>query len=165
MVAGQHVACPDHHRDGSVDDLECRQAGQRPVRELLGPRDPDLARSLGVADSVDCVAMREGRSWVVDGCPPPVRLDGCLPTAHPVDVPSFSSEAALIGEVQSRLGRKFAQIPQDHISTAVTRVHAEFAGNKVRDFIPLLVERRVSGELARMELVTSPERPTEPVVS
>jgi hypothetical protein len=69
--------------------------------------------------------------------------------AQAIDVPGFSSEAALIGEVQSRLVHKFAHVPQDQVSAAVTNAHARFAQSKVRDFIPLLVERRVSDELSR----------------
>jgi hypothetical protein len=63
------------------------------------------------------------------------------------------SEAALIGEVHSRLVRKFAHLHPDQISAAVADAHARFAQSKVRDFVPLLVERRVSDQLGR------PERP------
>jgi hypothetical protein len=65
------------------------------------------------------------------------------------NVSGFSSEAALIDEVRQRLVRKFADLPEDHVSTAVTEAQARFAGSKVRGFVPLLVERRVSGELSR----------------
>jgi hypothetical protein len=64
-------------------------------------------------------------------------------------VSGFSSEAASIDEVRQRLVRKFADLPADDISTAVTQAHARFAGSKVRHFVPLLIERRVSGELSR----------------
>jgi hypothetical protein len=64
-------------------------------------------------------------------------------------VPGFSSEAALIDEVRQRLVRKFADLPADHVSTAVTEAQARFADSKVRDFLPLLIERRVCGELSR----------------
>jgi hypothetical protein len=64
-------------------------------------------------------------------------------------VSGFSGEAASIDEVRQRLVRRFADLPEDHISTAVTQAQARFAGSKVRYFVPLLIERRVSGELAR----------------
>jgi hypothetical protein len=64
-------------------------------------------------------------------------------------VPGFSSEAALIDEVRERLVGKFSHVPKDKISTTVTQAHARFEHSRVRDFIPLLVERRASAELTR----------------
>jgi hypothetical protein len=63
-------------------------------------------------------------------------------------VPDFSSEAAVIDEVQQRLVHKFAQLPSDQVSNAVAQAHARFAESRVRDFVPLLVERRATAELA-----------------
>jgi hypothetical protein len=63
-------------------------------------------------------------------------------------MPGFSSEAALIDEVQQRLVRKFSHVPKDQICTTVAHVHARFEHSRVRDFIPLLVERRAGAELA-----------------
>jgi hypothetical protein len=65
------------------------------------------------------------------------------------NMPGFSSEAALIDEVQQRLVRKFSHVPKDQISTTVAHAHARFEHSRVRDFIPLLVERRARAELAR----------------
>jgi hypothetical protein len=64
-------------------------------------------------------------------------------------MPSFSSEAALIDDVQHRLVRRFTQLPPDKITYAVARAHARFTQSRVRDFIPLLVERRAGAELSR----------------
>jgi hypothetical protein len=64
-------------------------------------------------------------------------------------MPSFSSEAALIDEVEQRLGQRFAQLPSDDITHAVAQAHARFTQSPVRDFIPLLVERRAGAELSR----------------
>ena len=63
-------------------------------------------------------------------------------------MPGFSGEAALIDEVRERLGRRFSHLPKDHISAAVDRAHARFAHSRVRDSVPLLVERRARAELA-----------------
>ena len=63
-------------------------------------------------------------------------------------MPGFSSEAALIDEVQQRPVRKFSHVPKDQISTTVAHAHARFEHSRVRDFIPLLVERRARTELA-----------------
>jgi hypothetical protein len=40
-------------------------------------------------------------------------------------------------------------LPSDEITHAVTRAHARFTHSRVRDFIPLLVERRAGAELSR----------------
>lgn len=66
-------------------------------------------------------------------------------------MPGFSSEAASIDEVQQRLVRKFSHVPKDQISTTVAHAHARFEHSRVRDFIPLLVERRAGAELARRQ--------------
>ena len=61
------------------------------------------------------------------------------------------SEAALIDEVRQRLSRRFGHVPHDQISSAVTQAHDRFAHSKVRDFVPLLVERRVRDALSAAE--------------
>jgi hypothetical protein len=58
------------------------------------------------------------------------------------------SEKALIDEVQRRPAGKFVQLSPDQIAAAVAQVHARFEHSRVRDFVPLLVERRASRELA-----------------
>jgi hypothetical protein len=63
-------------------------------------------------------------------------------------MPGFSSEAASIDEVRDRLVRKFSHVPKEQISTTVAQVHARFEHSRIRDFIPLLVERRADTELA-----------------
>jgi len=71
----------------------------------------------------------------------------------------FSNEAALIDEVCKRLVRKFSHIPEDHISTTVAQEHARFEHSRVRDFIPLLVERRATAALAGASVVPEAELP------
>ncbi|MBV8346686.1 MAG: hypothetical protein JOZ49_03845 [Mycolicibacterium sp.] len=65
-----------------------------------------------------------------------------------VDVPNISEKSA-IDEVQRRLARKFSHLPPDLITTAVAQAHARFEQSPVRDFVPLLVERRARQELSR----------------
>ncbi|MBO0681009.1 hypothetical protein JRC04_26380 [Mycolicibacterium sp. S2-37] len=60
------------------------------------------------------------------------------------------SESELIGEVEQRLADRFAHLPQTRVSAAVDQAHARFAGSVIRDFVPLLVERRVTAELSRL---------------
>jgi hypothetical protein len=58
-------------------------------------------------------------------------------------------EGALIAEVQTRLAAKFSELPPDQVSRAVAEAHKRFAQSSVRDFIPLLVERRAGDDLFR----------------
>ena len=65
-------------------------------------------------------------------------------------------EEALISEVQARLVAKFAQLPPDHVARAVAEAHARFEQSRVRDFVPLLVERRAGDDLFKQtQLVPS----------
>jgi hypothetical protein len=63
-------------------------------------------------------------------------------------MPGFSSEAASIDEVRERLVRRFSHVPKDQISATAAQAHARFTHSRVRDFIPLLVERRARAQLA-----------------
>jgi CRISPR/Cas system-associated exonuclease Cas4 (RecB family) len=58
-------------------------------------------------------------------------------------------ERAQIDAVQRRLAQKYAELPHDHVAAVVQHVYAWFNRSTVREFIPLLVERRAGGELAR----------------
>lgn len=61
------------------------------------------------------------------------------------------SEQLLIAEVERRLTSKYAQmISPDQISTAVQKARARFEHSRIRDFVPLLVERRARAELAKL---------------
>lgn len=61
------------------------------------------------------------------------------------------SEQLLIAEVERRLTSKYAQmISPDQISTAVQKAWARFEHSRIRDFVPLLVERRARAELAKL---------------
>lgn len=67
----------------------------------------------------------------------------------------MKDEDALMSEVQARLGAKFAQLPPDQVSRAVAEARTRFAQSSVRDFIPLLVERRAGEDLLKQtQLVT-----------
>jgi hypothetical protein len=60
------------------------------------------------------------------------------------------AERALIGDVQRRLTEKYTALPQDHVSAVVQYAYARFQTSRVRDFIPLLVERRADEELEEL---------------
>ena len=56
-------------------------------------------------------------------------------------------ERVSIGDVERRLVKKYAALPEDHIAAVVRRAYEEFQSSRVRGFIPLLVERRADEEL------------------
>ena len=58
-------------------------------------------------------------------------------------------ERAQIDAVQRRLAQKYAELPHDHVAAVVRRVCGRFNQSTVRDYVPLLVERRATEELAR----------------
>jgi hypothetical protein len=62
-------------------------------------------------------------------------------------VPAIEEEAR-IDEVQQRLAQKYAHLSPGDVSAAVEAALTRFERSSVRDFIPLLVERRASAQLA-----------------
>ena len=58
------------------------------------------------------------------------------------------NEQAAVVNMQERLTSRFTDVPPDKIAFAVRSAHARFARSKIRDFVPLLVERRVREQLA-----------------
>jgi hypothetical protein len=58
-------------------------------------------------------------------------------------------ERAQIDAVQRRLALKYAELPDDHVAAVVQRAYARFNQSSLREFVPLLVERRAREELAR----------------
>ncbi|BBZ09208.1 hypothetical protein MDOR_33770 [Mycolicibacterium doricum] len=59
----------------------------------------------------------------------------------------MKSERELIDEVKNRLVAKFSDVPEGRIMIAVEEAYANFTDSLIRDFVPLLVERRVGDEL------------------
>jgi hypothetical protein len=49
--------------------------------------------------------------------------------------------------VSPRLAQKYTELPHDYVAAVVQHVHARFNQSTVRDYVPLLVERRASDEL------------------
>ena len=62
-------------------------------------------------------------------------------------------ERVLIGDVEQRLAKKYAALPHDHIVAVVQHAYARFHSSRVRDFIPLLVERRADEELEELSVL------------
>ncbi len=59
-------------------------------------------------------------------------------------------ERAFIGDVERRLAKKYAILPEDRIAAVVRHAYAQLRSSRVRDFIPLLVERRADEELEEL---------------
>jgi hypothetical protein len=62
-------------------------------------------------------------------------------------------ERALIHDVQRRLADKYTAFPLDHVAAVVQHAYARFQSSRVRDFIPLLVERRADEELEELSVL------------
>jgi len=58
------------------------------------------------------------------------------------------AEQDAIRRLVERLGRRFPDLPADEIERAVRAKYAEFAGSRIRTFVPTLVERSVRADLA-----------------
>ncbi|MCW2730767.1 MAG: Uncharacterized protein JWR13_1583 [Mycobacterium sp.] len=54
-----------------------------------------------------------------------------------------------MAQVEERLTSKYADLPPDRVSMAIQQAHARFEQSKIRDFVPLLVERRARAELTK----------------
>lgn len=65
------------------------------------------------------------------------------------------SERELMDEVVKRLMGMFAELPAGLVATTVEDAYMHFNHSVIRDFLPLLVERRARQELALLELVPS----------
>jgi hypothetical protein len=58
-------------------------------------------------------------------------------------------EAREIDEVVERLSERFPQEHPDRIRAVVDAAHEQFAGNPIRDFVPVFVERAAKDVLDR----------------
>ena len=69
------------------------------------------------------------------------------------------SEQTIIDEVADRLTRKYPTIPPDTLVAVVQGVHARFNGRRLREYVPLLVERFAREELeGRIRSAARPPR-------
>jgi hypothetical protein len=59
------------------------------------------------------------------------------------------SEQALIAELERRLTSEYAHVAPDQISSAIRSALARFEQCRIREFVPLLVERLARAELAK----------------
>lgn len=57
------------------------------------------------------------------------------------------SEQTVIDELVTRLASRYPNVPVATVSTVVWDIHSRFDGSRLRDFVPLLVERNAKKEL------------------
>jgi hypothetical protein len=57
----------------------------------------------------------------------------------------------LIDQVVDRLVATYSDVPRDDVAQTVANAHGHFQRSPIREFIPLLVERRARAELSRSE--------------
>ncbi len=62
-------------------------------------------------------------------------------------------EAIAMEHIAQRLAERFPTVPADTIASAIHDRYARFEGSRVRDFVPVLVERSVKHELAHAATV------------
>ena len=67
--------------------------------------------------------------------------------AHPYRM-TPEEEARAIDDVTRRLAVRYPHLDVRAIAAEVTNAHGQFAGSRIRDFIPLFVERAVRDRLA-----------------
>ena len=61
-------------------------------------------------------------------------------------------EQAVLGEVVQRLAGRYPTLPPDAINDVVHDLHTRFDGAKIREFVPLFVERRAHSALAELSV-------------
>ncbi|WP_051660011.1 three-helix bundle dimerization domain-containing protein [Mycolicibacterium aromaticivorans] len=55
----------------------------------------------------------------------------------------------LIEQVVDRLAATYSDVPRDDVAQTVASAHDHFHDSTIREFVPLLVERRARKELSR----------------
>lgn len=58
--------------------------------------------------------------------------------------------------MERRLIEQYAELPPADVSVIVGRARAELENSRVRDFMPLFVEKRAKRELAYVEILAKP---------
>ncbi|WP_431238389.1 three-helix bundle dimerization domain-containing protein [Mycolicibacterium aichiense] len=57
----------------------------------------------------------------------------------------------MIEQVIDRLAATYPDVPRDDVAQTVANAHNRFRTSTIREFVPLLVERRARKELSRSE--------------
>ncbi len=68
-------------------------------------------------------------------------------TVEAVSVAKINEQAS-VAAVQAHLTSKYPHFSPDEIAATVARVYARFDRSRIRDYVPVLVERRARAELS-----------------
>lgn len=68
------------------------------------------------------------------------------------EVQRLRSEQKALDQIAERMASQFPELPADRIAHAIQGRYAEFDGSRIRDFVPVLVERSVRSDLAGSRL-------------
>lgn len=60
---------------------------------------------------------------------------------------TIADEEQAVADVIERLATRFPHLPKERVAEVVTATSAQFASAKVRDFVPVLVEREARAQL------------------
>lgn len=63
-----------------------------------------------------------------------------------------ADERTRVAEVVGRLQRRFASVDPERVADVVSQVHREFGSARVRDFVPVLVEKGARDRLKDLGL-------------
>jgi hypothetical protein len=66
---------------------------------------------------------------------------------HARETDRLHAEQKSLNQITERVTREFPELPAQQIIDAVRGHYAEFEGSRIRDFIPILVERAVRSDL------------------
>jgi hypothetical protein len=70
-----------------------------------------------------------------------------------------ASEETLLAEIQRRLLDEFPSVSPLDVNTLIRNEHARFETSRIRDFIPLFVEKRARRELKHTSLLAVASTP------
>jgi hypothetical protein len=66
------------------------------------------------------------------------------------------SEQTLLADIQQRLVDEFPSVAPAAVNTLIRQEHARFETSQIRDFVPLLVEKRARSELKHKPSISPP---------
>jgi len=70
-----------------------------------------------------------------------------MSTATATQTERNRAERAALHQIAERMVKQFPELPQDDVVRAIQGRYAEFEGSRIRDFVPVLVERSVRADL------------------
>lgn len=98
-----------------------------------------LSEPISVSPDVPCDLCRRRIAWI----------DEARREVDDLHVNSVE-EDRLIGQVQARLTDKYPEVLAESVAAAINEARAQFDGRRVRDFVPLFVERIANTKLASL---------------